>query len=212
MHRRFILRLACASMAALLVPYAIAAPTLEIRSGQTTVDLSGTFLTALTTLNVTPSTTAGGALRSRNGKTQLVFPITNGNIDTGVARLEVLHSGGLTLTAGTTAINLSQFNIENAVDGTLRLRGIVTANDSTVGEVPLFNLGLTEAITARPWNFVRNDISLGGVVRIGGVRVTLTQEAAAALNGAFRVTAFTAGLEIGTAAIEGVFDERVNIQ
>lgn len=212
MRKRSFLRVVCASLAALLVPYAVAAPTLELRSGQTTVELSPEFLAALGSLRVSPSTSNPGALRSRNNKATLVFPITNGNIDTGLTRLEVLHSGGLTLTAGSTAVNLSQLNIENLADGQLRIRGIVSANDAIVGELALFNLTLSEPISVRPSNFVRSDIALGGAVRISGVRVALTSEAAAALNGAFRVTAFSAGFNIGTAAVEAFFDERVNLQ
>jgi hypothetical protein len=183
-----------------------------LRSGQTTVELSPEFLAALGSLRVSPSTTTPGALRSRNNKATLVFPVTNGNIDTGLTRLEIIHSGGLTLTAGSTAVNLSQFNIENLADGQLRIRGIVSANDAIVGELPLFNLNLSEPISVRPSNFVRSDIALGGAVRIAGVRVALTSEAAAALNGAFRVTAFAAGFSVGTATVEAFFDERVNLQ
>jgi hypothetical protein len=212
MRKRLFLRVVCASLAALLVPYAVAAPTLELRSGQTTVELSPEFLAALNTLRVSPSTTVPGALRTRNNKPSLVFPITNGNIDTGITRLEVIHSGGLTLTAGSTAVNLSQFVIENVSDVQLRIRGLVSANDVIVAELPLFNLSLTESISARPSNLVRSDIALGGSVRIPAVRVALTSEAATALNGAFRVTAFAAGFNIGTATVEAFFDERVNLQ
>ncbi len=196
------------SMAAVV---AMAAPTLELRSGQTTVELSREFLGAATSLGVAVSPVSGAAVRSRNGKTNAVFPVTNGSIDTGVLRLEVIHSGGLSLKAGETLVTLSQFNIENAVNGTLRLKGIVTVNDVMVGELPLFDLALTESPSARPGNLLRSDIALGGNVRLAGVRVTLSGEAATALNGVFNITAFSRGLNIGTATVEAFFDERVSL-
>lgn len=211
MLRNSFLRVACVGMAMTLVPNAVAAPTLELRAGQTTVELSSEFLGAARTLGVAVTPVSGGQLRSRNGKTTAVFAVTNGNVDTGILRLEVLHSGGLSLRAGNTTVTLSQFNIENTVDGTLRLKGIVTANDVTVGEVPLFDLALTESPSARPGNLQRSDINLGGSLRLAGVRVTLTGEAAAALNGAFSVTAFSRGLNIGVATVEAFVDERLSL-
>jgi hypothetical protein len=198
-------------VAAVVAPKAIAAPTLELRSGQTTVELSSEFLTAARTLGVNLAAVSGGQLRSRNGKTSIVFPVTQGNVDLGTLRLEVLHSGGLTISAGATRVTLAQFNIENLVNGVLRLKGIVTAGDSIVGEVPLFDLTLTENPSARPSNLVRSDIALGGVLRLTNVRVSLTAEAATALNGAFSVSAFARGLNIGTATIDAFFDERLSL-
>jgi hypothetical protein len=194
-----------------MIPNAIAAPTLELRAGQTTVELSTEFLGAVTSLGVSVTPVSGGAIRSRNGKTTAVFPVTNGNVDTGLLRLEVIHSGGLSLRAGDTVVTLSQFNIENATGGALRLKGIVTANDVIVGEVPLFDLTLTESPSARPSNLLRSDINLGGSLRLAGVRVALSGEAAAALNSVFKVTAFSRGLNIGTASVDAFFDERLNL-
>ncbi len=211
MLRSSFLKIACAGVAAVVAPKAMAAPTLELRSGQTTVELSSEFLTAARTLGVNLATVSGGQLRSRNGKTSIVFPVTQGNVDLGTLRLEVLHSGGLTISAGATRVTLSQFNIENLVNGVLRLKGIVTAGDSIVGEVPLFDLTLTENPSARPSNLVRSDIALGGVLRLTNVRVSLTAEAATALNGAFSVSAFARGLNIGTATIDAFFDERLSL-
>lgn len=211
MLRTSFLRMACAGLAAILVPNAIGAPTLELRAGQTTVELSSEFLGAVTSLGVSVSPVSGGQVRSRNGRTTAVFPVTNGNVDTGLLRMEVIHSGGLTLKAGDTTVTLSQFNIENAVDGTLRLRGIVTANDVMVGEVALFDLTLTESPSVRPGNFQRSDINLGGSLRLAGVRVALSGDAAAALNSVFKVTAFARGLNIGVATVDAFFDERLNL-
>jgi len=211
MLRTSFLRAACASVAAIMIPHAIAAPTLELRSGQTVVELSSEFLNAVASLGVSVTSVSGAAIRNRNGKRTAVFPVTNGSVDTGFLRLELIHSGGLTLQAGDTRVTLSQFNIENVTGGALRLKGIVTANDSIVGEVPLFDLTLTESPSARPLNFSRSDVNLGGSLRLAGVRLALSGEAAAALNSVFKVTAFSRGLNIGTANVDAFIDERLNL-
>jgi hypothetical protein len=115
------------------------------------------------------------------------------------------------LRAGETIVTLSQFSIENVTGGALRLKGIVTANDSIVGELPLFDLTLTDSPSARPSNLLRSDINLGGSLRLAGVRVALSGDAAAALNSVFKVTAFSRGLNIGTASVDAFFDERLNL-
>jgi hypothetical protein len=208
MLRSSFLKFACVAALATVTPYAVAAPTLDLRPGQTTVDLSGEFLAAARALNLTVTPSGNAQLRVRNNRTQAIFPITSGTIDTGILRLEAFHSGGLSIQAGMTKVNLSQFTIENTTDGRLRLKGIVSAGDSIVGELPLFDLTLTDSVSTRPFNLVRSDIAFGGNVRITGVRVALTSEAAAALNGVFRVTAFGAGLNIGVATVDAFFDER----
>lgn len=208
MLRKTFLKTISLSLAATL---AMAAPTLELRSGQTTVALAQEFLNAATTLGVRVAPLAEGQIRVRNNRTSAVFPVTNGSVDTGSLRLEVFHSGGLSLTAGDTVVTLEQFAIENTVDGNLRLKGIVTANGTMVGEVPIFDLTLTESPSARPGNLLRSDILLGGNLRLAGVRVTLSGEAASALNSVFNVTAFSRGLNIGTATVEAFFDERQNL-
>jgi hypothetical protein len=208
MLRTSFLKIACLSAVAVITPQAIAAPTLDLRPGQTTVDFSGEFLSAARALNLTITPSGPGQLRIRNNRTQAIFPVTSGSVDTGILRLEAFHSGGLTITAGTTRVNLSQFIIENTTDGRLRLRGIVSAGDAIVGELSLFDLTLTDSVSTRPFNLVRSDIAFGGSVRLTGVRLALTSEAAAALNATFRVTAFGAGLNIGTASVDAFFDER----
>ena len=42
----------------------------------------------------------------------------------------------------------------------------------------------------------------GRTITVGGVKATLTQAAADALNGAFATTAFTKGLLLGTATVK----------
>jgi hypothetical protein len=77
------------------------------------------------------------------------------------------------------------------------LTGIATANGSIVGRIPLFNLALpalTLPLALPPGP---------EILLIEGNRMTLTQEAATALNGVFGTTAFAAGFDVGIASIYG---------
>jgi hypothetical protein len=73
-------------------------------------------------------------------------------------------------------------------------------NDSLVGRLPLFDLGLTAGPEVK-----RN--ARVGQLRLGGVQVTLTDDAAAALNSVFGVSAFAQGVPIGVAHVHTRFYE-----
>lgn len=169
--------------------------TFTFLTGNTRVDLSPVFVGALTSLNVTPR--ALGRSELFNGTA--FFPIIEGTIDALNAKGEIAHSGGLSLTAGGTRVELRNFVIDTT-GGTPVLTGLVVANRSVVGRIPLFDLQL-------PTSFQLPLRAIGGrIVLIPNVGVTLTQTAATALNGAFGVTAFTAGFNIGTATVIGITD------
>lgn len=174
------------SMAA---PMVSAAPTAQIRDGYTLVELLPSFVGALGSLGIAPSKVLPGTLHQRIA----FFPITGGRLDAADARGEVPHSGGLALTRGSTEVVISDFIVDTT--SAPKLTGIVTANGSIVGRIPLFNLalpplGLPLQLPAGPETLL-----------IEGNRVTLTAEAAAALNAAFRTTAFTPGFNIGIASL-----------
>ena len=182
---------------------ASAAPSLQFVAGDTYVRLSDDLLGALTSLNVTPAPVLPGRLEPVDGGARLVFPIPTGELDAEGPKLEVLHSGGFTLAAGDVRVALTSFIIENLGDS-LRITGILKVNDTIVGRAPLFNLALTQAPVLTP--------TAGGlvtVVAIKGVQVTLTAEAADALNTAFGLSgAFTEGFPIGTARVAGRVRDR----
>jgi hypothetical protein len=166
-----------------------AAPTPTLAGGRTSVELSADFLGALTTLNVTPGRIKPGKLRG----TTVSFPISAGALDLETARGEIHHTGGLTLTAGTTEVQLLNFTIDTSGDQAV-LTGVVTANGSFVGRLPLFDLALPAlTLPIQPQ---------GNAVVIPNVGVTLSDEAASALNGVFGVTAFAGGFNIGTATVD----------
>jgi hypothetical protein len=170
-------------------PIASAAPTAQVRDGYTLVELLPEFVTALGSLGIAPSKVLPATLYQRIA----FFPITGGRIDASNAKGEVPHSGGLTLTRGGTQVAISDFIIDTTA--TPKLTGIVTANGSIVGRIPLFNLALPQLVL--PLQLPAAPETL----LIEGNRVTLTAEAATALNGAFGTTAFVPGFPIGIASV-----------
>ena len=150
-------------------------------NGVTTLALDPAAAAALTGLGVTPAPVAPArALPSG----ELAFPITNSlrnALRTGVVR----HSGGISLTAGSTTVALTDFNIDVA-------RQVLTAK---VGDarLPILSLDFSDArIKLRH-----------GRLTIGPVGGSLTQGAADALNAAFGLEPGTvpAGLKLGDATV-----------
>ena len=180
------------AVSAIAGPQAVAAPTAQIYSGYTLVELLPGFVDALTSLQIAPSKNLPATLYQRIA----YFPITGGRLDAANAKGEVPHSGGLKLTRGATQVVISDFIIDTA-SGAPKLTGIVTANGSIVGRIPLFNLqlpALTLPLTLPPGP---------EVLLIEGSKVTLTQEAATALNGVFATNAFVGGFNVGIASVYG---------
>jgi hypothetical protein len=150
-------------------------------NGVTTLALDPAAAAALTGLGVTPAPIAPArALPSG----ELAFPITNSfrnALRTGVVR----HSGGISLTAGSTTVNLEDFVIDP-------FRRVLTAR---VGDarLPILSLDFSDAR-------VRFN---GRRLTIGPVAGSLTAGAADALNAAFGLAPGTvpAGLKLGDATV-----------
>lgn len=168
-----------------------AAPTEELAGGSTAVRLSPGFVNALGSLNVTPGTVGSGRL----SEGIVSFPISGGAIDLGTVKTEIIHKGGLSLQAGNTRVELTDFIITTLGDKPV-LTGLVTVNDSLLTRLPLFDLGLPPVTP--PLQPVPGEKRS---VTIPSVSVTLTAEAAAALNQVFGIQAFTPGFGIGTARV-----------
>jgi hypothetical protein len=192
--RRFLHAASVLAVLFTLSTIARAQNTVTIAAGRTTVTLAESFVSALGTLGVTPGTVSPTALR--NGRVD--FPITGGAFDLDTAVGQVVHSGGLTLTAGSTEIRLQSFIIDTT-NSTPVITGLVVANNKLVGRLPLFNLTLPDGVTL-PIQPNHN------VFKIEGIRVTLTATAAGALNSAFGTTALTGGVDIGTAKVVALLD------
>lgn len=163
---------------------------IELLWGSTNVDLSSGFLNALTSLNIAPGTLFPTTLRG----TRVSFPITDGTLDRQTLRGEIVHNGGLRLTRGNTKVKLKSFIIDTTGSGIV-LTGLVSANGTVVGRIPLFNLQLPSNLSSGNLSFDR--------VTLNGVAVTLRPEAASALNAVFQTNAFVAGFGIGTASVRG---------
>ncbi|MFN0109614.1 MAG: hypothetical protein ACKVZH_12230 [Blastocatellia bacterium] len=172
-----------------LAPSISATPTALLTDGKTTVTLSNDFLGALVALKLSAGTVGEGTLRSGVAS----FPVTGGALDLATAKGEINHTGGLVLAAGSTRVELLSFNIDTSGSRTV-LTGLVTVNGDFVGRLPLFDLTLPAVtLPLQPQAF--NNLFLPGV------KVTLSAEAAGALNTVFGVTAFTQGFSIGTASL-----------
>jgi uncharacterized membrane protein YgdD (TMEM256/DUF423 family) len=160
--------------------------------GTTGVQLSTAFTNALKSLNVTVATIPPAISRLQSGLVE--FPIVGGIVDLQTAHGQIVHTGGLELQTGNTIVTLTDYIIDTSSPAKARLNGIVTANGTYVGRIPLFDLALPSlSLPIQP---------IGGVVLIiPNVGLTLNPTAAEALNKVFQVTAFSGGLSIGSATL-----------
>lgn len=193
--RSFFRPLILAAALAFAAGQAAAAPTVNTIGGDTRVTLSSTFLGALNTLGVTASPSFPASIRNGNAR----FPIPTGEIDATSYKGEIVHDGGLNLRAGALTVNISSFVIDTTGSAPV-LTGLAKVNDSLVGRITLFDLALGAAPQVQSYGRY-------GTLRINDVAVTLNAEAAATLNDVFGVTAFTAGIPIGTARVNTFYYE-----
>jgi len=163
-----------AATAALAIGVSMPATGAPTVGGSTVVTLDLTtqpnFVSVAGANGIAPAAIAPGAL----GGTPLAFtfPIT------AVSATNILHSGGISLTEGGTALQLLNFDINLT---NLTVFGGAVLNGASLGILPLFSVG-------------------------EGLALTLTSGAADALNNVFSPTnpAFTAGLSVGTASFKAV--------
>ena len=161
----------------------------------TAVALDPGFLGALTTLGLTPgvvgtATLADGSIR---------FPITGGDVkywEPGTVdpyvQGEIMHDGsGLSLTAGDTVVELTNFDID---PGTSLLTGDVTVNGAeAAADAVLFDL---DGRTLQPLATGPNNTAI-----LQGTQVKISETAAGLLNDTFKTDAVTPGLLVGVATI-----------
>lgn len=172
----------------LLAASAIAAPTKQLEGGSTSVLLDPAFVSALGSLGVSPSAIAPGFLWPRAGL--VGFPIPSGVIDLESYKGEILHMGGLALSAGETRVDLYHFVIDTTNEPVLTC--LAAVNGDVVGRIPCFDLELTEAPERIRF----------GTLAITGVEVTLNDAAATTLNSVFQIEALKGGIRIGEAYVK----------
>ena len=166
---------------------------------QTAVTLDAGFLKGLTDLKLMPATIGGATLDAATGK--IAFPISGGNVTyfdpaSGVSPFvtgAINHDGsGLQLTGGGKVVKLEDFVVD---PGASMLTGKVTVDGTVAFEsAPLFFL---DGSTVKPLEVKADE----GVAILEGTTVSLTKEAADALNGVFGTTALTEFFKVGIAEI-----------
>jgi hypothetical protein len=170
-----------------------------IPGGTTAVALDAGFTDALTSLKVTPGVVGGASLDAGTGT--VTFPITGGEVTlydkaSGYrpwVQGTLFHEGsGLSLTAGGTTIELTDFTIDPGKPA--RLFGNVSVNGTLAApSAPLFNLD----------GSTLNAPTMGsdGSAVLQGTTVKLSPEAAALLNKTLGTDALAGGFVIGVATI-----------
>ena len=167
---------------------------------QTAVTLDAGFLAGLTALKLAPAPVGGATLDAATGK--LAFPITGGNVTyfdpaSGVTPFvtgAIDHNGsGLQLTgANGKVVKLENFVVD---PGASKLTGKVTVDGKVAFDsAPLFFL---DGSTVKPLDTT----SSPGEAILAGTTVSLTKEAADALNGVFGTTVLTEFFKVGVAEI-----------
>lgn len=147
--------------------------------GATSLTLNPSTAAALTSLGVTPGMIAPA---TANSDGSLSFPITD-PLPVALATGRITHAGGISLTAGSTEVDLTNFNIN------LRRQTL----SALVGG---------SRVTILSLDFASAKVKFGGgQLTVGPITASLTQKAATALNSAFHVTAFTKALVLGTATV-----------
>jgi hypothetical protein len=170
-----------------------------VPGGTTAVALDAGFTDALTQLGLTPGTVGGATLDGATGT--VTFPITGGTVtlydrETGYrpwVQGVLFHEGsGLSLTAGGTTVELTDFTVDPGKPA--RLFGNVSVNGVLAApSAPLFNL---DGSTLKA-----PTMTADGSAVLQGTTVKLAPEAAALLNSTFNTNALAGGFVIGVATI-----------
>ena len=183
---------------ALLLP-AASAQTVPIAAGRTSIVLNTNTLSVLSGLNLQVS--AGGAGRLI-GNT-LAFPITVGAVDAATLKAEIFHAGALNIQLGGlikgSTLTLANFTIDTT-GAKPQLSALAVVNNSVLGRINVFDLNLPSGVTL-PVTPAGN-----ALIDLPQVGVSLSQDGSAALNKVFGITAFSAGIPIGTARVQALID------
>jgi hypothetical protein len=165
-----------------------------LQGESTAIALDKGFTDALTSLKLTPGVV--GTAKLEGGS--LIFPITGGNVTyfkPGTVSPYVIgqiqHEGsGLSLTAGGTTVELTNFNVDPGVS---RVYGDVTVN----GKVAATNAFLFQ-LDGRTLKPLQTE---GTTAILEGTKVEISADAAPVLNDTFKTDAVKPGLLVGIAKI-----------
>ncbi|MEJ7689713.1 MAG: hypothetical protein WKF76_04385 [Nocardioidaceae bacterium] len=167
----------------------------KLSGDNTQVTLDQGFVDALTSLKLTPGVVGDATLKGG----AVSFPITGGNvtyykpgsIDPYVTGLIEHNGSGLSLTAGKTVVELTNFEVD---PGSSKLFGDVIVNGKEAApHAQLFNL---DGRTLKPLQTGPNNTAI-----LEGTKVTISEAAAGLLNQTFKTDAVKKGLLVGVAKI-----------
>jgi hypothetical protein len=166
----------------------------SLTGNDTQITLDQGFVDALTALKLTPGTVGTAKLESG----ALIFPITGGNVTvfkpgevSPYVIGQIQHEGsGLSLSAGGTKVELTNFNVDPGVS---RVYGDVSVNGKVAAtNAYLFKL---DGRTLKP-------LTTGsGTATLEGTKVEISPVAAPLLNKTFKTDAVKPGLLVGIAKI-----------
>ncbi|MCW2776181.1 MAG: hypothetical protein JWN91_4507 [Nocardioides sp.] len=165
-----------------------------LQGESTAIALDKGFTDALTALKLTPGVV--GTAKLEDGS--LIFPITGGNVTVFTPGEvspyvigQIQHEGsGLSLTAGGTTVELTNFNVDPGVS---RVYGDVTVN----GKVAVTNAFLFQ-LDGRTLQPLQTE---GSNAILEGTKVEISADAAPLLNQTFKTDAVKPGLLVGIAKI-----------
>ena len=162
----------------------------QIAGGSTTVTLEPSTAQVLQQNGVSVAPVAPATASTSGGGVSVSFPVTGGEAfifptsDLPYVRGDVIHSGGLTFSAGSKSLTATNFIVNPGTS-------LLTAN---VGgkQVPLFELD---------GHNLKVGSDSSGNPTLDGTIVRLSPQAADALNATFGVALFKEGIPVGTAHI-----------
>src|SRR5215203_3086328 len=159
-------------------------------SGETRLKIDKGTAAALSDAGVKVEAT-GAAEGPTAKRPYFTFPIVGGKVDKHPLGGKIVHSGGLSFSAGSEEVVVKRFVIE--LD-----RGVLSAKVAGTGQrIALLRLGAPE------------DVKVGSErIVLRGVDAKLTAQAAKALNEAFDTDLFAGGLLIGEATVIAKYGQR----
>jgi hypothetical protein len=162
--------------------------------GGTTVQLDAAAAAKITGAGVAVAP-VGAAYAGPSG---ITFPITIGRVDQTTLAGQIRHLGGLSFTQGSTVLKATRYFIN--VNESPVLTAKVSLNGTSLGRLPLFKVVPTQGPS-----IVHRTLTLAGV------NLTLTPEAAGALNDVFAggAPAFAEDELIATATVKSRIVARV---
>ena len=116
--------------------------------------------------------------------TTLLFPVSGGNVAVATAAGTIDHTGGVKLSHAGKSVTLTSFIVDTSTD---QVTALVAGS-----RLPIFAVNTSSA---------KHQTGTGGTILESGLKFTLTEQAASAINTALGSSAFKAGQIFGTATL-----------